>query len=80
MYFWTLLRNYRLRDQSLTNQLREANARIFEEDRAVVEAQQRALQEAAPGEGIHNLSIDAGSVWARRIIERMVAAESSAPA
>lgn len=80
MYFWTLLRNYRLRDQSLTNQLREANARIFEEDRAVVEAQQRALQEAAPGEGIHNLSIDAGSVWARRIIERMVAEESPAPA
>lgn len=75
MYFWTLLRNYRLRDQTLTNQLREANARIFEEDRAVVEAQQRVL-EGAPADAIHNLSIDAGSVWARRIIERMAAAEN----
>jgi vanillate O-demethylase monooxygenase subunit len=74
MYFWTLLRNYRLRDQSLTNQLREANARIFEEDRAVVEAQQQAIA-AAPGEPIHNLNIDAGSVWARRIIDRLVAEE-----
>ena len=78
MYFWTLLRNYRLRDQSLTNQLREANARIFEEDRAVVEAQQRALAEAGD-EGIHNLNIDAGSVWARRIIDRMVADEAAGP-
>jgi vanillate O-demethylase monooxygenase subunit len=77
MYFWTLLRNYRLRDQSLTHQLREANARIFEEDRAVVEAQQLAM-DAAPGEAIHNLNIDAGSVWARRIIERMVAQDMPA--
>jgi vanillate O-demethylase monooxygenase subunit len=70
MYFWTLLRNYRLRDQSLTNQLREANAKIFEEDRAVVEAQQLAL---ASGQPLNNLNIDAGSVWARRIIERLAA-------
>jgi vanillate O-demethylase monooxygenase subunit len=76
MYFWTLLRNYRLRDQSLTNQLRDANARIFEEDRAVVEAQQLAL-EGAPHEPIHNLNIDSGSVWARRTIERMLAQEVS---
>jgi vanillate O-demethylase monooxygenase subunit len=74
VYFWTLLRNYRLRDQSLTNQLRDANARIFEEDRAVVEAQQLAL-DAAPQDAIHNLNIDAGSVWARRLIERMLADE-----
>src|SRR5262245_11780002 len=76
MYFWTLVRNYRLRDQTLTNQLRDANARIFEEDRAVVEAQQLALQEAG-SDGIHNLNIDAGSVWARRIIDRMVADEAA---
>ncbi|CAN0562970.1 unnamed protein product, partial [Laminaria digitata] len=32
MYFWSLVRNYKLRDQALTTQLREANAKIFEED------------------------------------------------
>ena len=73
MYFWTLLRSFRLRDQTLTTQMRDANARIFEEDRAVVEAQQRTLDETP--DAIHNLNIDAGSVWARRAIERMVAAE-----
>jgi vanillate O-demethylase monooxygenase subunit len=57
----------------LTAQMRDANARIFEEDRAVVEAQQRTLDETP--DAIHNLNIDAGSVWARRAIEHMVAAE-----
>lgn len=76
MYFWSILRNYRLRDQSLTNSLRMANARIFEEDRAVVEAQQRYL-EANPGQRLNNLSIDSGSMRARRIIDRMIADGSS---
>jgi len=78
MYFWSLLRSYRLRDQSLTTQLREANARIFEEDRAVIEAQQRSI-EALPELRLHSLKIDAGSVWARRIIERMVEQELVKP-
>jgi phenylpropionate dioxygenase-like ring-hydroxylating dioxygenase large terminal subunit len=75
MYFWSLLRNYRLRDQSLTTQLREANARIFEEDRAVVEAQQRSIG-LRPEHALRNLNIDSGSLRARRIIERMVTSEA----
>jgi phenylpropionate dioxygenase-like ring-hydroxylating dioxygenase large terminal subunit len=77
MYFWTLLRSFRLRDQTLTTQMRDANARIFEEDRVVVEAQQRTLDEMP--DAIHNLNTDAGAVWARRAIERMVAAERAIP-
>ncbi len=75
MYFWSLLRNYRLRDQSLTTQLRNANAMIFEEDREVVEAQQRSI-DALPDHALRNLNIDAGSVWARRSIEEMIERES----
>ncbi len=75
MYFWSLVRNYRLRDQSLTTQLREANARIFIEDQVVVEAQQRAI-DALPGHALRTLNIDAGSMRARRIIEDMIAAET----
>jgi phenylpropionate dioxygenase-like ring-hydroxylating dioxygenase large terminal subunit len=77
MYFWSLLRNYRLLDQSLTTQLRQANARIFEEDRVVVEAQQRSI-DAARERSMHSLNIDAGSVWARRQIEQMVEREFAA--
>ena len=75
MYFWSLVRNYRLRDQSLTTQLREANAQIFVEDQVVVEAQQRTIIEH-PDLAIHNLNIDAGSTWARRIVDDMIATET----
>ncbi|MGE5202947.1 MAG: Rieske 2Fe-2S domain-containing protein [Acidobacteriota bacterium] len=74
LYFWSLVRNYRLRDQSLTAQLRAANARIFTEDQIVVEAQQRAL-DAAPDHPLRVLNIDAASARARRIIEEMIAQE-----
>ena len=75
LYFWTLMRNYRQADQSLTTQMREANARIFLEDLEVVEAQQREM-ELRPDQPLRNLSIDSGSMRARRIIEEMIAAES----
>ena len=75
LYFWSLMRNYRLRDQSLTTQLREANARIFLEDQIVVEAQQRAIDEHRD-HALRTLNIDAGSVRARRIIDDMIASES----
>lgn len=74
MYFWSLVRNYRLRDQSLTTQLREANAGIFVEDQTILEAQQRRISESA-GVSLRNLNIDAGSMRARRIIEKMISAE-----
>jgi vanillate O-demethylase monooxygenase subunit len=76
MYFWSLVRNYRLREQSLTTQLREANAKIFIEDQIVVEAQQQSL--SALGDGrLRNLSIDAGSMRARKIVEEMIASEGA---
>jgi vanillate O-demethylase monooxygenase subunit len=75
MYFWSIVRNYRLRDQSLTTQLREANAQIFVEDQVVVEAQQLAIIEH-PDLAIHNLNIDAGSTWARRMVDDMIATET----
>jgi len=79
LYFWSLVRNYRLRDQSLTAHLRAANARIFTEDQIVVEAQQRAL-DAAPDRPLRVLNIDAASARARRIIEEMIAQEKQGAA
>jgi len=76
MYFWSLVRNYRLGDPALTAQQRQANARIFEEDRAVLEAQQQAIA-ARPEQALHDLNIDAGSLWARRLIEGMLRREGS---
>ncbi len=77
-YFWAFARNYSLTEQRLTHQLREGVARIFREDETVLEAQQRALL-ARPGQGFNNLQIDAGALWARRLIEGLIAREAPAP-
>ena len=76
-YFWAFCRNYNLTEQRLTHQLREGVAGIFHEDERVLEAQQQAMDER-PGRAFQNLNIDAGSMWARRLIDRMVAAEAPA--
>jgi len=74
-YFWAFARNYCLNEQRITHELREGVSGIFREDEAVLEAQQRAIDEH-PDHQFYNLNIDAGSMWARKLIDRMVAAEA----
>ncbi|NRF70375.1 aromatic ring-hydroxylating dioxygenase subunit alpha [Aquincola sp. S2] len=76
-YFWAFARNYCLDEQRLTHELREGVARIFREDETVLEAQQRAITER-PGYRFYNLNIDAGAMWARRLIDAQIAAEAPA--
>ena len=47
----------------------------FFEDEVMLEAQQRGI-EANPGYDFYNLNIDAGSMWTRRKVAAMIAAES----
>lgn len=70
-YFWSLTRNYGIHDQRITTLLRQGNAAVFAEDVDVLAAQQRAIDEH-PDKQFYNLNIDAGAMWARRLIERMV--------
>jgi phenylpropionate dioxygenase-like ring-hydroxylating dioxygenase large terminal subunit len=78
-YFWAFARNYCLNEQRLTHQLREGVAGIFHEDELVLEAQQIAIDEH-PDHRFYNLNIDAGSMWARRLIDGLVRREQSAQA
>ena len=78
LYFWAFARNYCLDEQRLTHQLREGVAGIFREDELVLEAQQKAIEEH-PDHKFYNLNIDAGAMWARRLIDRMVDAEKGTP-
>jgi phenylpropionate dioxygenase-like ring-hydroxylating dioxygenase large terminal subunit len=73
-YFWAFARNYMLGEQRLTHQLREGVAGIFREDEHVLEAQQKAIDEH-PDHVFYNLNIDAGSMWARRLIDGLIAKE-----
>jgi len=75
-YFWAFVRNYRTTEQKLTTEIREGVAGIFHEDEIILEAQQRAMNEN-PHRTFYNLNIDAGAMWARRVIDRMVARETA---
>ena len=72
LYFWAFARNYCIGEQRLTHELREGVAGIFREDELVLEAQQRAIDER-PDYSFYNLNIDAGAMWARRLIDQMIA-------
>lgn len=73
-YFWAFARNYALGEQRLTHELRVGVASIFREDELILEAQQQAIDER-PGYTFYNLNIDAGSMWARKLIDRMIERE-----
>lgn len=77
LYFWAFARNYCLGEQRLTHELREGVAGIFHEDELVLEAQQKAI-DAHPDHAFYNLNIDAGSMWARRLIDRLIDRERPA--
>lgn len=73
-YFWAFMRNYRLDSQVITTQLRNGVHGVFGEDEAMLKAQQEAI-DANPDYEFYSLNIDAGGMWVRRLIERMLQAE-----
>ncbi len=75
-YFWGMARNFRADDKGLTAQIREGQGRIFSEDLQVLELQQRNLLQW-PGREVLKLNIDAGGVQARKLIDRLLAAEAA---
>ncbi|UFN47067.1 aromatic ring-hydroxylating dioxygenase subunit alpha [Roseomonas sp. OT10] len=70
-YFWANVRDYRIGEQRVTTDIRDAITKVFREDEIIVEAQQRAIDEH-PDHVFYNLNIDAGAMWARRVIDRMI--------
>jgi vanillate O-demethylase monooxygenase subunit len=74
-YFWAFMRNYCLDNQLITTQLRNGVSGVFSEDEAMLTAQQEAI-DANPDYEFYSLNIDAGGMWVRRLIERMLEAEN----
>jgi vanillate O-demethylase monooxygenase subunit len=73
-YFWGMARNFNPRDKALTAQIRDGQAKVFAEDLAILEAQQKNLIDS-PNRKLLMLNIDAGGVQSRRILDRLIAEE-----
>lgn len=77
-YFWNFVRDHHIDDPEWTEELHVAHVNgesgVYEQDVVVLEAQQRAVLKQ-PRQPFYNLNIDAGAMWARRLIDRMLDAE-----
>ena len=78
-YFWGMARNFNPHDKALTASIREGQGKIFAEDLEMLESQQRNLS-VHPERALLKLNIDAGGVQARRLLDRILAAEGQAVA
>ncbi|WP_417228042.1 Rieske 2Fe-2S domain-containing protein [Amphritea sp.] len=73
-YFWGMARHFKADDSALTEQIREGQGQIFNEDLEMLERQQRNLLDY-PDRQLLKLNIDTGGVRSRRIIERLIKEE-----
>ncbi len=77
-YFWNFARTFHRDDEGLTRALQKAHVNdgdgVYDQDHRVLEAQQRAILEN-PRQPFYNLNIDAGALWARRLVEALVSRE-----
>ena len=74
-YFWGMARKFNPKDKALTASIREGQGKIFSEDLEMLELQQRNLL-AHPERNLLMLNIDAGGVQSRKILDRLMAAET----
>lgn len=73
-YFWGMARRFSVHDADLTDRIREGQGKIFGEDLAMLEQQQRNLL-TYPDKRLLLLNIDAGGARSRQMIEKAIAAE-----
>ena len=79
-YFWSIAHNFKVGDPAITKLLFNEVAETFEEDRLVVEAQQRRFEQF-PDRKVFQIRTDAGGSHARRVIAQLLekqAADASA--
>lgn len=79
-YLWSYARNYDIENLELSNFLLRSVADTFFEDKAMIEGQQARIDADARQEWTIDLRVDAGPMKARRILERLIAAERARPA
>jgi vanillate O-demethylase monooxygenase subunit len=76
-YFWAVARNFRLDDEAFGKRWHGIVENIFAEDRAVLEAQQAAIETDTSGARVVDVRIDGGTVLARRIVSELLAREAT---
>jgi len=80
-YFWAVIRQFKLDDQDLTNYIRDGIRRTFDQDKEMLEAQQRTIGPNPDAVSFPvSVRIDAGPIQGRKRLEAMIAREAAAAA
>ncbi len=74
-YFWAIARDYAVDDKKLSEVQRAGTSAAFHEDKVMIEAQQRVI-DFDPAARTVDVIGDQGSLQARRVMERLIAAEN----
>ena len=77
LFFWTYAHNFNLDDEAFTGKLAARIQTGFDEDRAMIEAQQATILER-PDAIMVDLAMDQGPLLARSLLDRRLRAESRA--
>lgn len=78
-YFWGQARNYRTEDLELSETIAEATSRTFDEDKDMLEMQQRVLIEENATVPAAAIRFDIAPVQAQRMLARLVEQEARDP-
>jgi len=77
-YFWTVARNFKLKQPEVGEKICQEIEATFNEDKAILESQHQRLK-AQAGRPLVDIAADAGAIQARRIIASRIAAEVAKP-
>jgi phenylpropionate dioxygenase-like ring-hydroxylating dioxygenase large terminal subunit len=78
-YFWSVVRSAALDDMAVSETFRSLTVAAFDQDRVVLEAQQRAIDLDESGEPLVNFRDDRAGLAARRIVARLLAEQAGVP-
>ncbi len=76
-HFWAFARDFKLDDPSMTKYLADAIEITFNEDKVLIDDQQRNV-DARPEQRMLDNNADSGVVLARRIVERLAREQEAA--
>ena len=75
-YFWATARHFAIDDAAISAAMRAITVDAFDEDVAVLAAQQRSIDEDDAGRPLNAFLCDAAGLAVRRVVARMLAAET----
>jgi phenylpropionate dioxygenase-like ring-hydroxylating dioxygenase large terminal subunit len=78
-HFWAFVRNFKLDDAELDDFIERAIVQTFNEDKVLIDGQQRNVAER-PGQRMLDNNADTGVVQVRRIVERLMREQAAAGA